>query len=144
MEGLELTAKKLKDIIDNNKLVGTGNFGAVIEYGNQLLKIDIDLYKKLKGKDIYNVDYSICDLYRYYYDKDFQNRKQIEELVDKQKDVKLTQFPKGIITLKSNSNEINGISPGIILYYHKDYEKLENLDPKDHKRILIILKHGRS
>ena len=140
MEELSLTAKELKSIIDNNKLLGTGNYGAVVEYGNQLLKIDIDLYKKLRDKELYNVDYKLCEHYKYYYNKDFQDRNQIEELAGKQKDVKLTQLPRGIITLKSDSPEINGISPGIIIYYHKDYEKLENLNPRDCKKVLIILK----
>ncbi len=140
MEEINLTAKELKDIIDNNKLLGTGNYGAVIEYGNQLLKIDIDLYKKLKGKNFYNIDYNICEHYKYYYDKDFQDRNQIEDLVRRQKDVKLTQLPRGIVTLKSDSKDINGISPGIIIYYHKNYKKLESLDPRDCKKVLIILK----
>ena len=140
MEVIEITPKKLKNIIDNNKMIGKGYYGAVIEYGDQLIKVDIDLYKKLKDKNIYNVDYALCEHYKYEFDRDFQDRKQIEILASKQKDVKLTKLPKGIIILKSDSKEINGISPGIITYYHRNHKKLEDLNPHDYKRVLVILK----
>ena len=139
MEEIQLTPTELKDIIDNNKQIGEGHFGTVIDYGDRLLKIDKNLYKALKNKKLYNVDYEVNKYYEY--DKrDFQDRNQIEELAKKQKDITLTQLPKGIITFKNSSFGVNNISPGIIIHHHKDCDKLENLNPKDCKKVLIILK----
>ncbi len=139
MKDIKLTSQELKAIIDNNKLIGKGYYGAVVEYGNELLKIDVNIYDALKDKDKSKVDYELIDYYTYV-KNDFQDRHQIEELDKRQKDVKLTQLPRGIVTLKSDIAKINGISPAIITYYHRNHDKLENLNPKDHKRVLIILK----
>ena len=136
MEEISFTPKELKEVIDSANLIGSGGFGAVIEYKTRLLKIDINLYKKLKKLELYQTNRVVREYYEYE-NNDFQDRKQIEELVKKQKDITLTKLPEGIITLKDVSSNI---SPGIIIPYHKGYDKLENLDFHDYKRLLIILK----
>ena len=140
MEEINLTPKELKSIIDKEKAIGFGFFGAVITYGSKLLKIDKGLYQKLKDAQVYESNYIVDTYYHNNGKKDFQDRNQIEELVNKQKDIKLTKLPLGIITLKDVSKDIYDISPGIIIPYHKGYDKLENLNYKNYKRLLIILK----
>ncbi len=135
MEEISFTPKELKEIVDSADLIGSGGFGAVIEYKTRLLKIDINLYRKLRKIESYQVNRVVREYYEY--SNDFQDRKQIEELIKKQKDITLTKLPEGIITLKDISGNK---SPGIIIPYHKGYEKLEKLDYHEYKRVLIILR----
>ena len=111
MKDIKLTPQELKAIIDNNKLIGKGYYGAVVEYGDELLKIDVNIYDALKDKDKSKVDDELIDYYTCV-KNDFQD----------------------------DIAKINDISPAIITYYHQNHDKLEDLNPKDHKRVLIILK----
>lgn len=139
MEEVNVSPKELKEIVENGKFIGEGYYGSVITYQCRLLKLDRKLFYKLKESSINRSNYVVEE---YYADdiKDFQDRNQIEELVKKQKDITLTKLPEGIVTLKDVSSRINGISPGIIIPHHLGHEKLEKLDPKEHTRVLTILK----
>ena len=139
MEELKVSPKELKTIIENGKLLGQGFFGTVFTYRDKLIKLDRNLYSLLHANDIILSNHVVKDRYRFD-TKDFQNRKQIEELSKKQKDITLTKLPEGIVTLKDVPEELSNISPGIIIPYHKDHEKLEKLSPSEYKRVLIILK----
>ena len=43
--------------------------------------------------------------------------------------------------MKDVNSKINGISPGIIIPYHMNHQKLEKLSKKDYQKVLIILKN---
>ena len=142
MKELKVSPEELKNIIDNSKMLGKGFFGTVFTYKDKLIKLDNNLYNLLKINDPIFSKEVIEDYYKYS-DKreDFNSRDQIEYLSNQQKYVKYTKLPEGIVTLKNVNSKINGISPGIIIPYHKDHQKLEYLSKKDYQKVLIILKN---
>ena len=139
MEELKVSPKELKNIIENGKILGQGFFGTVFTYQDRLIKLDRNLFSLLHANDPILSRRVIENHYKYEVN-DFQNREQIEVLAEKQQDITLTKLPEGIVTLKEVSPRIDGISPGIIIPYHKDHEKLEKLSPSEYKRVLDILK----
>ncbi len=139
MQEIKVSPKELKQIIENGKLLGAGFFGTVFTYKDHLIKLDERLYNLIKVNDPIFSDSVVKDFYRFETD-DFQDRKQIEALARKQKDITLTKLPEGIVTLKDVPDRIEGVSPGIIIPYHKNHQQLELLDPKEYKKVLIILK----
>lgn len=139
MEEIKMSPKELRMAIDNGKVLGQGMFGTVFTYKDKLIKLDKQLYSLLKGNHLSNFDWVIEHVYKYYQD-DFNNRNQIEELVKRQPNVTLTKLPTGIVTLTDVNPRFMGISPGIIIPYHKDHENIKMLDAKDYKKLLTILK----
>lgn len=135
---IELSFKidELKKIIDKNKIIGSGFYGTTIVYQDKLLKIDNYIFNKIKHFDLFESKKNIMN----YYNSgktDFANKEQIEYLCSVQKNVHLTKLPEGIISLK----EFNNALLGIIIPYHKDYKKLEELPLNDYKRLLLVLKN---
>ena len=139
MEELKVSPKELKTIIDTGKILGEGFFGTVFTYKDKLIKLDERLFHLLKVNDPVLSKHVIKDFYRFGA-KDFQDREQIEFLSKKQPDITLTKLPEGIVTLKDTDERIDGVSPGIIIPYHKNHEKLEKLSLSEYKKLLIILK----
>ena len=139
MEELRLSPLEFKNIIDYESIIGHGNFGTIITYKDKLLKIDNYLFSKIKNNNSYYSKKIIEDYYKNDI-RDFDDKKQIEYLSNIQKNVKLTKLPEGIITLKEVDSKIMNVSPGIIIPYHKDYQKLEKLPLDNYKSILIILR----
>ena len=135
---IELSFKmdELKKIIDNSKIIGSGFYGTTIVYGDKLLKIDNYVFDNIKHFNLFETKKNIKD----YYDcskTDFANKEQIEYLCSVQKNVHLTKLPEGIVSLKDFDNALLGI----IIPYHKDYKKLEELPLKDYRKLLLILKN---
>ncbi len=139
MEELRVSPSELKMLIDNSRLIGEGFFSKVFVYQDKLIKLDTTLYGLLRANDPYFSKHVIEDHYRFDV-KDFQDTKQIEELIKKQQDVKLTKMPLGIVILKDVDSRIDGVSPGIIIPYHVDHESLHKISLDDYKRLLIILR----
>ena len=141
MKELNVSPEELKNIIENGRILGKGFFGTVFTYQDKLIKLDNTLYNLLKINDKTLSRNIVEDFYRFD-DRcvDFNNRSQLEYLASKQKDIKLTKLPEGIVTLKDVSPRITGISPGIIIPYHKNHQKLELLSKKDYQKVLIILR----
>ena len=139
MEEIKFTPEELKIAIENSKVLGNGFFGTVFTYKDKIIKLDSNLFDLLKVNDISNSRWAIDQVYKW--DKsDFNDRRQIEELVRRQPNIKLSKLPTGIVTLDGVSKENIGISPGIIIPYHQNHEMLEKLSKDDYKKILIILK----
>ena len=139
MEELKLTPEELKIAIENSKVLGKGFFGTTFTYQDKLIKLDNRLFDILKSNDLENCRWAADHIYKW--DKsDFNSRTQIEELVKRQPNITLTKLPLGIVTLKGVEQKNIGISPGILIPYHKDHEMLEKLSKDDYKKILIILK----
>ena len=92
-------------------------------YKDKLIKLDRNLFSLLIANDPTLSRIVVEDYYKYR-SEDFNNRKQIEILSSKQRDITLTKLPEGIITFKDIDLDR---SPGIIIPYHKDHEKLEKL-----------------
>ena len=139
MEELKISPEELKILITEGKLLGDGFFGSVFTYKDRLIKLDRGLYSLLNGNDISSSNWAVEYFYRFE-KEDFNDRTQLEELAKKQKDITLTKLPTGIVTMRDVSPKIMGISPGIIIPYHKNHKALELLDEKDYKKVLIILK----
>ena len=142
MKEVKVSPEELKNIIDNSKIIGSGFFGTVFTYKDHLIKLDKSLFKLLDINDIRFAKELIEDHYKYSDQReDFNDRDQIEYLSNHQKDIKYTKLPEGIVTLKDVNSKVNGISPGIIIPYHKDHQKLEKLSKKDYQKVLIVLKN---
>ncbi len=141
MEELRVSPSELKMLIDNGEMVGQGFFGTVFTYKDKLIKLNRRLYDLLNTNRLSLSKIIVEDFYKEEYKpRDFQDRNQIEFLSKKQKDITLTKLPEGILTLKDVSDHLMDTSPGIIIPYHKNHEKLENLSLLEYKRLLIILK----
>ncbi len=139
MEVLKISPRKLKELIEEGQFIGKGHYGSVFTYQDRLIKLDNILYDLLKNNDIALSEKKVY--YRYLGGReDFDSEEQIYWLSEKQKDVKLTKLPQGILKLTDAGYSNNGIIPGIIIPYHKDYDKLENLPIDDKKRVYLILK----
>lgn len=139
LEEVKMSPIELKKAIQIGKLLGTGLLGAVFEYKDKLIKLDERLYRALDVNHICVADWVIDNHYRFE-KKDFDDRSQLEYLFSKQPSVSLTKLPTGIITLRDVDPKNMGISPGIIIPYHKNHEKLESLSRKEYIQILIILR----
>ena len=139
MEELYVSPLNLKELIDNGKMVGEGYFGCVFTYQDKLIKLDRKVYYSLQSSKKNNSERRIEQIYCTNKD-DFNDIDQINYLCDVQKNVKRTKFPLGALFLKDVDKSIEGISPGIIIPFHKGYLDLECLDKKDYKRVLILLK----
>ena len=142
MRELKVSPEELKNIIDNGKMIGKGFFGTVFTYQDKLIKLDKSLYNLLEVNDKSLAKEVIENHYKFPDQReDFNSRDQIEYLANQQKHIKLTRLPEGIVTLKDVNSKINGISPGIIIPYHMNHQKLEKLSKKDYQKVLIILKN---
>lgn len=139
MEELKVTPADLKGIIECGRIVGSGEFGIVFTYKDRLIKLDRYLYEVIKNYTGRNINYEL-DKYYEYETRKFFDPEQIQELSDKQKNVTLTKLPEGILSFKEVSPQVAKFTPGIIIPYHRDHKKLEELDPRDQKTVLIILK----
>lgn len=136
MEKLIVNPYELKDIIDTGTLISDKGFsGAVILYGNEVLKIHKRLYQDLKVNSKKLAERRFNDVYMW--DKrPMVSEKQIEYLLSKQKDIKLTDFDKGIIL-------VNNLICGTILANHLDYQDLTeiNLQECSIKDLFIIIEN---
>ena len=142
MKEVKVSPEELKNIIDNSKMIGKGFFGTVFTYKDKLIKLDNSLYNLLKINDPILSKEVVEDHYKFPDQReDFNDRDQIEYLSSQQKNIKYTKLPEGIVTLKDVNSKIDGISPGIIIPYHKDHQKLEKLSKRDYQKVLIILKN---
>lgn len=140
MEELTVSPKELKLLIDIGIIVGEGYFGSVFTYQDRLIKIDKVLYNLLRKCSLDEVDKKI----EYFYQgdiKDFDDIIKLEYLYKEQPNIKRTQFPLGAVFLKDVDKSIYGISPGIILPYHRGFDNLENIDKKSMMQILLIMKN---
>lgn len=139
MEELEVSPRKLKEMIDNGTFIGKGNYGSVFTYQDRLIKLDNLLYSLLKDSKKEESERKVY--YRYLGGREnFNDIKQIEWLSGKQKDVKLTKLPQGVLRLVDVNYQNVGLIPGIIIPYLKGYDKLEKFDKRNQKNVLIILK----
>lgn len=137
MEEIKVTPRKLKELIDNGIFVGKGYYGSVFTFQDRLIKLDNVLYYLLKKHNINECERQVY--YRYLGGiEQFNDAEQIEWLSNKQKDVRLTKLPQGIIRLKDSGYCTDNIIPGIIIPYHKGYDKLEKM-PKDNREIVMIV-----
>ena len=134
MEILEFNPFELKDCIDEGTLISDKGFSScVFLYGNNLIKLKKTLYQDLKVNIRKFAERRVNDIYRW--DKTpFVDPKQIEYLQEKQKDIKLTKFDKGIV-------KVNDIVCGSILENFLDYSDLTDIDGEDYLKILKILKN---
>ncbi len=139
MEELRVSPIELKEIIENGRIVGNGEFGIVFTYKNRLIKLDRYVYELIRQTHERRLDYEL-DRYYEYGRKDLFDPEQIEELVKRQKNVTLTRLPEGLISFRDTSPKIMHFNPGIIIPYHRDHQKLEELNPHEQKTVLIILK----
>ena len=139
MEELKVSPEELKKLIDIGKVLGKGFFGYVFEYKDKLIKLDDRLYKLLRNNSLADAEWAVHHRYKFDQD-DFNDRSQLEYLFSVQPNVTLTKLPEGIVTLSDVDPKYMGISPGIIIPYHKNHEKLETLSPLEYKKVLIILK----
>lgn len=134
MEILSYDPKSLKDVIDEGKLISEAGFsGAVFLHGSNLIKLDQRLYHYLKINSKTFANSVFKD--RYLFDKEpFVAREQIEYLQSKQKNVRLTEFDKGIVLVKDRIC-------GVILEPHLDYHDLTNSKIENPRTILKILRN---
>ena len=134
MENLSYDPKSLKDVIDEGKLISEAGFsGAVFLHGSNLIKLDQRLYHYLKINSKTFANSVFKD--RYLFDKEpFVAREQIEYLQSKQKNVRLTEFDKGIVLVKDRIC-------GVILEPHLDYHDLTNSKVENPRTILKILRN---
>ena len=134
MEILSYDPKSLKDVIDEGKLISEAGFsGAVFLHGSNLIKLDQRLYHYLKINSKTFANSVFKD--RYLFDKEpFVAREQIEYLQSKQKNVRLTEFDKGIVLVKDRIC-------GVILEPHLDYHDLTNSKVENPRTILKILRN---
>ncbi len=139
MEELKLSPSELKEIIAQGKIVGSGEYGIVFTYKDRLIKLDRYVYEIIRQNHARWLNEELDKYYeygrRYLFDPE-----QIEELVKRQKNVRLTRLPEGILSFRDTSSRVMEFNPGIIIPYHRGYHKLEELDPHDTKTVLIILK----
>ena len=142
MKEVKVSPEELKNIIDNSKMIGKGFFGTVFTYKDKLIKLDKSLFRLLNlndkrfARDVVEDHYKFDDLV-----EDFSDLDQLDYLSSKQKDVKRTKFPTGFISMKGVSPRIYGVSPGIIIPYHRNHQELKYLSKEEYIKILNVLKN---
>ena len=126
MEEIKLTPEELKAAIDFGKLIGSGFFSDVFTYKGRLIKMDHILYRLLKVNDP-RLSHEVIERHYLWNHSDFNDREQLEELEKRQPHIR-TKVPEGIITIKSDNSNINGVSPGIIIPHFKGYSNFRNIN----------------
>ena len=137
MKEITLTPEQLKEAITFGKLIQSGLYSRVFTYKNRLIKLDQCLYDLLKEEDIFLSELAILERYKNG-KEDFNSREQLEYLLERQPFIR-PKVPEGIITIKSNNSQIDGIIPGIILYPFTGYSQMKQATFK-YKQLLIVLK----
>ena len=138
MEELKLTPQELKEAVDFGKTIGHGFFSSVFLYKGKLIKMEDMLYKMMKDNNPKNIPQVIEK--RYCFDKtDFDNLKQLEELIKKQPYIR-PKVPTGRVILTGLSKDIDGVSPATIIPQHKGYKEFKEISKQDYKRLLILFR----
>ena len=132
MEIIDVNAFEMKDMIEEGTLISDKGFsGAIFLHDSTLIKLSKRLYQDLKVNSRTFAERRFKDIYRFE-KKPFVEKEQIEFLQEKQKDIHLTDFDKGIVS-------VNDLICGTILTPHLDYQDLTDIDLHDKKTLLIIL-----
>ena len=133
MKDLYYTSSEMKTIIDDSKLISDNGFSStVFLHGNNLIKLDKNLYSLLKINSLSLANRVFKNVYMWN-NKPFVERQQIEYLQSRQPDIKLTNFDLGVVF-------VNDRVCGINLYNHMDYKDLTYIDT-DLKTSLKILEN---
>jgi len=103
--------------------------------GSRVIKLQKELYQYLKINNIVFADSVVRDRYRWNKEP-FVPREQVEYLISKQKDVKLTTFDKGIVTV--NTDGVDVIC-GVILNNLLDHKDLTDIELDSPIMLLEIL-----
>ena len=134
MEIIDVNAFEMKDMIEEGTLISDKGFsGSIFLHGSTLIKLSKRLYQDLKVNSRTFAERRFRDIYRFE-KKPFVEKEQIEFLQEKQKDIHLTDFDKGIIY-------VNDLICGSILTPHLDYQDLTDINLNDKKTLLIILEN---
>lgn len=134
MKELNFTSQDLKEYIDEGTLISdSGSFGSVFLHGKDLIKLKKNLYQLLKINRKEVASFVVEDVYRWG-KTPFVEKKQIEDLQEKQKNIELTEFDKGIVL-------VNGTICGTILANHIEYKDLTYYDDLDLITMLKILEN---
>ena len=121
MKDLNYTSSEMKTVIDNSKLISDNGFSStVFLHGNDLIKLDKNLYSLLKVNSLGLADRVFKNVYMWN-NKPFVEREQIEYLQSKQPGIKLTNFDLGVVL-------VNDRVCGINLFNHTDYKDLTYID----------------
>lgn len=121
MKNLNYTSSEMKTIIDNSKLISDNGFSStVFLHGNNLIKLDKNLYSLLKVNSLYLADRVFKNVYMWN-KVPFVDLEQIEYLQSVQPNIKLTDFDLGVVL-------VNDRVCGINLCNHTDYKDLTYLD----------------
>jgi len=136
MEILNFNPEDLKKYIDEGTLISDSGFtSAVFANGSRVIKLQKELYKHLQVNNICFANSVVRDHYRWS-QTPFVEKEQIEYLQEKQKDIQLTTFDKGIVTINNKGQEI---ICGVILNNLLDYKDLTDIELKDISTLLKIL-----
>ena len=121
----------LLDIVHNYPLIGRGGGYYVIDYNDDLIKIDKELYHLSRNKDFDSIKQYLSSLFFCFHYR--VNIRQIRYLIKAQKNIKLTSLPRGILF-------INNVPCGVILKYHHDCLDLIDYQIYDYHNFLDIAK----
>jgi hypothetical protein len=133
MEILKFNPIEMKQYIDEGTLISKSGFnGAVFKHGDRLIKLDKEYYHYLAVNPFIFANETFERLSRYI--ESFVEISQIQYLLDKQKDVHLTDFDRGVVY-------INDRVVGTILTPHLDYQDLTNISFNNVHDLLIIIKN---
>lgn len=142
MNELKLNAKEVEKLYKNNELIGFGTSSKIILYDNDtLMKL---YYQKFCGNNLlfeYFLPQTKCNIaditFHGYHFKNAKNLKRLKKLISRQKDLKYTKLPLGIVT-------INNYLIGSLLHYFKEYvvlpENFKYMSIKERKEALEVIR----
>ena len=131
MQVINFTSEELKHAIDSGEVVSrSGNFSVLFLYENQLIKLDKPLFEQLKINSIQIAPEIVSDCQKE--NGNFVSEEQIEYLLSKQPDIKLTDFDLGVV-------KVGDYVCGTILANHLTYQDLTNIKGDNPEYIYKLL-----
>ncbi len=129
---LDLNENELIEMVRKGKDLESGGFsGSLFLHNGMLIKLDRNLFRTIKNsqneKDILLRIFKYCSYER------FASEQQITYLLEKQKNIKLTEFDLGVI-------KVSGVVCGVILANHLDYQNLGDFTIDSEEKISKLLK----
>ena len=138
MKVIEFTPLELINMIDNsNNLELSGGYGSLFLWNGNLIKLDNQLYSVIDSISKNEIESRIKGINLYaskYKDNPYISTEQIAYLLEKQPNIRLTDFDLGVV-------KVNGTVCGTILPNHLDYDNLKNLKTDNPTLVYKILKN---
>ena len=140
MEILNLEPKNLKTMIEEGTIISNkGGSCTVFSSGGRVIKLQKELYQYLKLNSIRFADSVVCDRYgnrnQPWKRVPFVDVEQVRYFLEQQKNIQLTTFDKGVVTVNADGTPV---VCGVILNDLTDYKDITGIE-LDSPSILLKL-----